>query len=58
MGCTFLPEYIALYPELPMRVVSDPDVIREVGLATVAGRLFSPAVDAFVRMVRTHDWNS
>ncbi len=58
MGCTFLPEYIALYPELPMRVVSDPDVIREVGLATVAGRRFSPAVDAFVRMVRTHDWNS
>ena len=57
MGCTILPEYIALYPQLPTRVATDPEVTREVGLATVAGRQFSPAVKAFVHIVRTRDWN-
>jgi len=56
MGCTLLPEYITLYPQLPTRLVTDPEVTREVGLATVAGRQFSPAVKAFVHMARTREW--
>ena len=58
MGCAFLPEFIVLYPELPTRVLSDPEVTREVGLATVAGRRFSPAVQAFVRLAKNHDWTA
>ena len=57
MGCTILPEYITLYPQLPTRLVVDPEVTREVGLVTVAGRQFSPAVKAFMHMAQTSDWN-
>ena len=34
----------------------DPEVSREVGLVTVAGRRFSPAVAAFVRAIKAYRW--
>ena len=46
MGCAIVPEFIPLFPRLPTRLVTDPEVTREVGLATIAGRQFSPAVKA------------
>ena len=56
MGSSFMPEFLPIYPGLPTRVVVEPKVSREVGLATIAGRRFSPAVAAFVRLARAHDW--
>jgi len=55
MGCAIIPEYLPLYPRLPTRLVTDPEVTREVGLATIAGRQFSPAVKTFVDIVRNYD---
>jgi hypothetical protein len=31
---------------------------RTVSLVTVAGRRFSPAVDALVRLAKAHDWSA
>ncbi|MCW5729195.1 MAG: LysR family transcriptional regulator [Alphaproteobacteria bacterium] len=57
MGCAFMPEYITVTPGLPTRPVIDPDVVRQVCLATVAGRRFSPPLAAFMRLAARHDWN-
>ena len=58
MGSTFLPEHMSLHPDLPMRLIAEPQVTRQIELVTVSGRRFSPAVEAFVRMVESHDWNA
>jgi len=56
MGCCFLPEFLPLFPGLCTRVVVEPELEREIAIASVPGRRFSHAVDAFVRLVRAHDW--
>lgn len=56
MGCAFLPEYLALNPGMPTRPVIEPEVTREVCLATVAGRRHSPPLAAFMRLVGRHNW--
>ena len=56
MGCTFLPEHLLLHPGLQNRVIADPGVTRTIGLATVAGRRFSPAVQTFVQIATRHTW--
>jgi hypothetical protein len=53
-----MPEYLTLFPELPTRVLIDPEVRREVKLVTVAGRRHSPALAAFVRLAARHDWTA
>ena len=58
MGSTFLPEHMSLHPDLPMRLLAEPQITRQIELVTVSGRRFSPAVEAFVRMVEAHDWNA
>ncbi len=58
MGSTFLPEHMSLHPDLPMRLIAEPQITRQIELVTVSGRRFSPAVEAFVRMVESHDWNA
>ncbi len=58
MGSSFMPEYLSMHVNLPRRLIVDPEFTRQIELITVCGRRLSPAVDAFVRMVRTHDWNS
>ncbi|MGB8273867.1 MAG: LysR family transcriptional regulator [Alphaproteobacteria bacterium] len=57
MGCAFMPEYLPMFPGLPTRVISEPEVTRQVELVTVAGRRFSPAVKAFVDLVMAYDWD-
>ena len=57
MGSSFMPEHLSMHPNLARRLVVDPDVTREIELVTVSGRRFSPAVAAFVRMARTHEWS-
>jgi hypothetical protein len=48
-------------PRLPSliarRIAGDP-IRREVYLLAVAGRRYSPALDAFVKIARVYDWNS
>ncbi len=58
MGSTFLPEHLSLHPDLPMRLLAEPQVTRQIELVTVAGRRFSPAVEAFVRLVEAHNWST
>ena len=56
MGICFLPEFSAVHPGIRHRLVTEPEVVREVSLVSVAGRTFSPAVSAFVKAVREYDW--
>ena len=58
MGSTFLPEHLSLHPDLPMRLLAEPEITRQIELVTVAGRRFSPAVKAFVDLAETHDWST
>jgi DNA-binding transcriptional LysR family regulator len=55
MGIAFMPEGIAILAGLMTRVV-EPEVIRTVHLASVAGRRFSSAVAAFVSAVERFKW--
>lgn len=57
MGCSLIPEYMPLFPGIRTRVVVDPELSRDIGIATVPGRRFSPGVDTLVRIARSHDWN-
>jgi DNA-binding transcriptional LysR family regulator len=56
MGITFMPAFSPLIPGLLTRVVVDPEISRDVMLATIAGRRFSPAVATFVRAVKAYKW--
>lgn len=50
MGCAFMPEYMPTMPNLPTRPVMEQEISRQVSLAMVAGRQFSPAVKALVSL--------
>ncbi|MGH6718752.1 MAG: LysR family transcriptional regulator [Alphaproteobacteria bacterium] len=58
MGCSFMPENLVMFPELPTRVLVDPEVTRQVKLVTVGGRRHSPALAAFIRLVGRFDWKA
>jgi len=56
LGCAVMPEYLPLLPGLDMRPLVDPEVFRQISLATVAGRPHSPAVAAAVGAARRYRW--
>jgi len=56
LGFTYIPEYAVTVPGLVIRPLIDPEVWRTVSLVTVRGRPHSPAVGAFVREAKRHDW--
>jgi DNA-binding transcriptional LysR family regulator len=56
LGVSSLPEFTALLPGLEARPYAEPEVKRTVSLVTVSGRRFSPALSAFVKAVKAHDW--
>jgi DNA-binding transcriptional LysR family regulator len=58
MGISVMPERLPIYPQLRTRPLVEPEVRREVSLVTTAGRRFTPAVEAFVRMARGYDWKA
>ena len=58
MGISFMPAFSPVVPGLLTRVVVDPEITRDVSLASIAGRRFSPAVAAFVRAVQSYKWPS
>ena len=58
MGCSLMPEYLSMHPNLRTRLIVNPEVTRQIELVTVSGRRFSPAVAALVRMARTDEWSA
>jgi DNA-binding transcriptional LysR family regulator len=50
MGCAFMPESMPMLPGIETRPVLEDALQREVCLAMMAGRRFSPAVKAFVNL--------
>jgi LysR family hydrogen peroxide-inducible transcriptional activator len=57
LGVCCLPEFSPTIPGVRTRPLTDPEVTREVSLASMSGRRFSPAVAAFVRAIRAHGWS-
>ena len=58
LGFGFFPEYSVTEPDVVVRPLTDPGYSRTIYLATVRGRPHSPAVGAFVREARRHQWPS
>jgi DNA-binding transcriptional LysR family regulator len=56
LGCAVMPEYLPLLPGLELRPLVDPEVFRQISLATVAGRRHSPPVAAAVAAARHYRW--
>jgi len=56
LGCAVMPEFSPLLPGLEMRKLIDPEVYREISLATVAGRPHSAPVAAAVAAARSYNW--
>lgn len=56
IGFAFMPEYAVTQAGVVQRPLIEPDVSRDVALATMPGRRFSPALAAFVRAARAHAW--
>src|SRR5438874_10424984 len=54
-GVCFLPEFSPTIPGVRTQPVTDPEVVREVSLASLSGRRFSPAVVAVCRPLRARD---
>ena len=57
LGCSIMPEHLPQLPGLSTRVLVEPEVKRQISLLTVAGRRFSPAVSAFLRLSRHMQWH-
>jgi hypothetical protein len=52
------PEHAPHVPSLVTRpIVGDP-LARDIRLLVVAGRRYSPALEALVKIARVHDWRS
>ncbi len=56
IGFAFMPEYSVSLPGLLQRPLIEPEVERRICLASMPGRPFSPAVQAFVRSAQTFAW--
>lgn len=55
-GVTFLPEYSVVIPGVITRRLVRPDIVREISLASIAGRSWSPVVQTFASAVQTYPW--
>jgi len=55
-GICFIPEFSPTIPGVLARIVTEPEVVREVSLVWIAGRRFSPVVAAFARAIRGYRW--
>ncbi len=56
LGCAVMPEHSPLLPGIETRKLVEPEVYREISLATVAGRPHTPPVAAAVRAARRYQW--
>ena len=57
LGLAIVPQSIALHEGLVAKAIDGADIERAVTLGSVAGRKFSAASDAFVKLARTRDWS-
>lgn len=58
LGFGFFPEYCVIDRDLVVRPLIEPGYSRTIYLATVRGRPHSPAVGAFVKEARHHNWSA
>ena len=58
MGCAVMPEFLPMLPGIATRPLVEPEMHREIRLATIAGRRFSPALRAFVSLAGRHNWGT
>ena len=56
LGIATLPQSLAVGAGLVAKPIEGLNVERAITLGTVAGRRFSPASDAFIKLARTRDW--
>jgi len=56
MGCAIMPEHIYLMPGIEMRRLVEPEVHRQISVATVAGRPHSAPVAAAIAATRKNHW--
>jgi hypothetical protein len=57
-GAILAPEHAPRPPSLAAIPIEGDPVRREVQLLAVAGRQYSPALDAFIKVARVRDWTS
>lgn len=57
LGLALVPQSVALERGLVAKQIDGADLARVVALGAVAGRRFSAASDAFVKLARTRDWS-
>jgi DNA-binding transcriptional LysR family regulator len=58
LGVMLMPEHVSAAPGIAVRPIADLEVSRTVELFVVAGRQYSPALDAFVKICRSFDWRA
>lgn len=56
MGCAIMPQHVYLMPGIEMRRLVEPEVHRQISLATVAGRPHSAPVAAAIAATRKNHW--
>lgn len=56
MGVCFMAEFSACRPGVCHRPMTDPEIMREVSVVSVAGRSLSPAAAAFIAAARDYRW--
>jgi LysR family transcriptional regulator, hydrogen peroxide-inducible genes activator len=57
LGITVMPEFTHTDVATVARPIVDPDLVRRLSLATVAGRQYEPATASLLRAVRAHCWH-
>ncbi len=55
-GCCVMPEFLPSLPGIATRPVKDPEVSRSISMVTVAGRPYSPATRAIMRIASVFPW--
>jgi LysR family transcriptional regulator, hydrogen peroxide-inducible genes activator len=58
LGIMLAPEHMPVAPGTVVRPIADIEFKRDVELFVVAGRQYSPALDAFVKTCRSLDWRA
>jgi DNA-binding transcriptional LysR family regulator len=56
LGCAVMPEFLPILPGIATRPLVEPEIHRDIKLATIAGRRFSPGLRAFVSLAARHNW--
>lgn len=56
LGLMLWPEHAPHLPSLVTRPIASDPLRRKIQLLVVAGRRYSPALEAFVKLARVHDW--